>query len=69
MSESNTFESNTTAAEGYDLIGKVALETKLPEDEMIRFLVDIIKLDNIDPKTLSLEQLREVILNYLNKLN
>lgn len=66
MSEPSTFEPTT---EGYNLIGQVALETQLPADEMIRFLIDIIKLNNIDPKTLNLEQLRAVVLNYLNKLN
>lgn len=59
----------TPSTEGYELIGKVALETKLPTDEMISFLVNIIKTDNVDPKTLNLEQLRAVVLNYLNKLN
>ncbi len=58
-----------TENEGYELIGKVALETKLPTDEMISFLVNIIKMDRVDPKTLNLEQLRGVVLNYLNKLD
>jgi hypothetical protein len=55
--------------EGYDLIGKVALETKLPTDDIIPFIIELIKTEDIDPKTLSLEQLREAVINYLARFN
>ena len=65
MSESNTYN---TGLEGYELIGKVAKETHMPTDEMVQFLMNIIRTDNVDPKTLNLDQLRVVVLNYLEKL-
>ena len=56
-------------AMGFDLIDKVAQETQLPNEAIVNFLVNIIKAKNLDPKTLSLDELRESIINYIDSLN
>jgi hypothetical protein len=68
MSESVDIENNDQP-NGFNLIDKVAKETELPEDEVIAFMVNIIRAKKLDPKTLSLDELRESIINYILKLN
>ena len=65
MSDAN----NIDAQMGYELIGKVAVETRMPEHDMIKFIMNLVKIDNVDPKTLNLEQLREVVINYIDKIS
>lgn len=64
MSDAN----NIDAQMGYELIGKVAVETRMPEDDMFKFIMNLIKIDNVDPKTLDIEQLRTVVINYIDKI-
>jgi len=60
----------TTAEDstGFDLIDKVAKETELPGDEIIGFLVNIIRAKKLDPKTLNLDELRASIIDYLHTI-
>lgn len=67
MDESLSTEEGQTI--GFDLIDKVAKETALPNDEIIKFMVDIIRAKKLDPKTLSLDELRASIINYISKIN
>lgn len=67
MDESLNIEEDQTV--GFDLIEKVAKETELPSDEIINFMVNIIRAKKLDPKTLSLDELRESIINYISKIN
>ena len=67
MDESLNIEEDQTV--GFDLIEKVAKETELPGDEIINFMVNIIRAKKLDPKTLSLDELRESIINYISKIN
>jgi|GEM_PF-3186345 len=61
----------TTAEDstGFDLIDIVAKETKLPGDEIIGFMVNIIRAKKLDPKTLSLDELRASIIDYLTTID
>jgi len=60
-----TLDESTT---GFDLIDKVAKETALPGDKIIGFMVNIIRAKKLDPKTLSLDELRESIIDYLQTI-
>jgi hypothetical protein len=55
--------------EGYELITKVAKETELPTDEIMQFLYNIIRAQNLEPQKLNLEQLRSVVMTYLHKIS
>lgn len=60
-----TTKENST---GFDLIDKVARETELPNDQIIGFLVNIIRAKKLDPKTLSLDELRASIIDYIQAI-
>lgn len=64
MSDANNIDTQM----GYELIGKVAVETRMPEDDMITFIMNLVRLDNVDPKTLNLEQLRTAVIGYIDKI-
>ena len=63
-----TIQNTTENAKGFDLIDKVAKETDLPSDEIIGFLVNIIRAKKLDPKTLSLDELRSSIIDYIQTI-
>ena len=61
----NTTPTTAENSKGLDLIDMVAKETELPNDEIIGFLVNIIRAKKLDPKTLNLDELRASIIDYL----
>lgn len=63
-----TTHTATENSTGFDLIDKVAKETDLPNDEIIGFMVNIIRAKKLDPKTLSLDELRASIIDYLQAI-
>ncbi len=60
---------NIDAQKGYDLIGEVASKTNVPTDDMIRFILNLVKIDNVDPKTMNLDQLKSAMINYIEKID
>ena len=63
---SDTDSENSTV--GFALIDKVAQETRLPNSEIIEFMVNIIRAKKLDPQTLSLDELRSSIIDYIRTI-
>jgi hypothetical protein len=64
----NTTPTTAENSTGLDLIDMVAKETELPNDEIIGFLVNIIRAKKLDPNTLNLDELRASIIDYLHTI-
>lgn len=67
----NDFDPNNEQPEqrGYHLIGEVAQQTDLPTEDMIGFVLDILKESGKSPESLTLEELKAAMINYIANLD
>lgn len=57
-----------TELNGYQLIGEVSKNETVAQDEMIGFLLDILKAEGLNPETLGIDELRAALLKYVGSL-